>query len=173
MFFCCNRIFNFKQSEKYVLLLFLIHPFISYGQKPTNENTIVEQRIEYLSEITQESNVDYTTVFDQLVYYYNHPLNLNRASLSDLQELLLLNDIQINNLLKHIEKNGKLMTLEELQTVEGFTSETIQLILPFVKVGSDVDAPQLSLNELLQNGSNNWFSDIKELLKRKKDLVQF
>lgn len=157
---------NFFKSLFIILLLLPV--VVVAQQKPTNETTIIEQRIEYLTEIAQESDIDYTTVFDQLVYYYNHPLNINRASLTDLQELLLLTDIQINYLLEHIEKNGKLITLEELQTIEGFTPETIQLILPFVKVGTDVDTPQLSWRELLKNGSNQLFVRYQRVLEEKK-----
>lgn len=158
-------------SHTLIILFFCLalFPKLSFSQKNGEEaNVIIEQRIEYLSEITEESDVDYTTIFDQLMYHFNHPLNLNRASLSDLQELLLLNDIQINYLLEHIEKNGKLMTLEELQTIEGFTSETIQLILPFVKVGTDVNSPQLTLKELLKNGTNNWFVRYQRVLEGQK-----
>jgi len=151
------------------LCCILLFPQKAFSQqKATNESEIIEKRVEYLTEIAQESDVDYTTVFDQLVYYYNHPLNINRASLGDLQELLLLTDIQINYLLEHIEKNGKLISLEELQTIEGFTPETIDLILPFVKVGTGVDTPQLSFKELFNNGSNQVFMRYQSVLETKK-----
>src|SRR5690606_9089572 len=99
---------------------------------------------------------------------FDHPLNLNRAELSELENLSLLTSIQINNLLLHIEKNGKLMTLEELQTIEGFDSEDIKMILPFVKVSTNVDSPQLTLNELLKNGENTLFIRYQGILEQKK-----
>ena len=93
------------------LIILLVFPFISFSQNKEDEkNKIIEKRVEYLIEDAEESDADYTTIFDQLSNYYDHPLNLNRADLNDLEELGLLSSIQINYLLEHIEKNGKLMT---------------------------------------------------------------
>jgi len=147
--------FSFAQSE-------------DKASREADKNAIIEKRVEYLVENAEESNADYTTIFDQLSYYYDHPLNLNRASLSDLQELGLLTDFQINNLLQHIEDDGKLITLEELQTINGFDPETINLILPFVKVGTDVDTPQLTFHELINKGENTWFTRYERVLEEKK-----
>src|SRR5690606_22630560 len=132
------------------------------------KNQIIETRVEYLSESDENPDADYTTIFDQLSFYYEKPLNLNRADVDELRSLSLLNDIQINNLLIHIEKNGKLMALEELQTVEGFDLETIKLILPFVKVSADVNTAQLTFGELLKNGSNQYFVRVEKVLEEKK-----
>jgi len=121
-----------------------------------------------LIESEESSDIDYTTIFEQLNYYYDRPLNLNKASTNELKELSLFSDIQINNLLSHIENNGKLMTLEELQTIQGFDLATIRMITPFVKVSADVDSPQLSLNELLKNGENQYFVRVERVLEEKK-----
>ncbi|MCB9335792.1 MAG: helix-hairpin-helix domain-containing protein [Flavobacteriales bacterium] len=160
---------NFKL--KHIILGLLI--FVGAGRfmAQTNEdekNKIIEERVEYLVDNAEESDVDYTTIFEQLAYFFDKPLNLNRAGLSELEELSLLNDIQINNLLSHIDKNGRLMTLEELQSIDGFDLPTIRRILPFVKVSTDVDSPQLTFDELLKNGTNQWFIRYQEVLEEKK-----
>lgn len=148
---------------------FLLFPIFLFSQVTEEEkNQLIEQRVEYLIESEEASDVDYTNVFEQLNYYFDRPLNLNRASSSDLRELSLLSDIQINNLVSHIEKNGKLMTLEELQSIQGFDLTTIRMITPFVKVSSDVDSPQLSLNELLKNGENQYFIRVERVLEEKE-----
>ncbi|PCI98822.1 MAG: hypothetical protein COB15_05150 [Flavobacteriales bacterium] len=122
-------------------------------------------------EDAEESDADYTTIFDQLSYFYDHPLNLNRVDLNDLEELGLLTSIQINNLLAHIEQNGKLMTLEELQTIEGFDADLIKLLLPFVKVSTDVDNAQLSFKELIKNGENQLFIRYQTILEQKEGFL--
>lgn len=148
---------------------FLLTTFPLFSQITEEEkNQIIEQRVEYLIESEESSDIDYTTIFEQLNYYYDRPLNLNKASTNELKELSLFSDIQINNLLSHIENNGKLMTLEELQTIQGFDLATIRMITPFVKVSADVDSPQLSLNELLKNGENQYFVRIERVLEEKK-----
>ncbi len=155
--------------SKQLFILFLLFPSILFSQfTEDDKNTIIEKRIEYLIEDAEDSDADYTTIFDQLSFYYDHPLNLNRAELSELEGLSLLTSIQINNLLLHIEKNGKLMTLEELQTVNGFDLDDIKMILPFVKLNTDVDSPQLTLKELLKNGENTLFIRCQGILEQKK-----
>ncbi|TXB65136.1 helix-hairpin-helix domain-containing protein [Vicingus serpentipes] len=165
--------FNIKCVEfslhKCLLYFFLVGAFYSFGQTDVDQkNEIIEQRVEYLVDNAEESDVDYTTIFEQLSFFYDRPLNLNRAKLIELKELSLLTDFQINNLLSHIEENGKLMTLEELQTIDGFDKSTIQFILPFVKVTSNVDSPQLSFNELLNNGTNQLFVRYQQIIEEKK-----
>ena len=105
------------------IVLFLLPFSLSAQIKEEDKNAIIEKRVEYLIEDAEESDADYTTIFDNLSYYFDHPLNLNRAKLDELESLGLLTSIQINNLLVHIDKNGKLMTLEELQTIDGFDLE--------------------------------------------------
>lgn len=170
-----KKVFMFCHAEfievlsKYIVVTFLLFPVISFSQsKEDDKNTIIEKRVEYLVEDAEESDADYTTIFDQLSYFYDHPLNLNRADLDDLEELGILTSIQINNLLSHIENNGKLMTLEELQTVEGFDLDVIKLILPFVKVATNVDNVQLSFRELIKNGENQLFLRYVTVLEQKQ-----
>lgn len=163
---------TFRLIPFYFLLFtfsFILSPIFLFSQVTEEEkNQLIEQRVEYLIESEEASDVDYTNVFEQLNYYFDRPLNLNRASSSDLRELSLLSDIQINNLISHIEKNGKLMTLEELQSIQGFNLTSIRMITPFVKVSSDVDSPQLSLNELLKNGENQYFIRVERVLEEKE-----
>lgn len=150
------------------IVLFFMQDFLYAQSKEDDKNQIIEERIEYLSETDEEPDADYTTIFDQLSHYFDKPLNLNKASLDELESLGLLSSIQINNLLRHIEKNGKLMTLEELQTIDGFDLRTIKRILPFVRVSSNVDSAQLSFSELIKNGDNQFFIRVEKVLEQKK-----
>lgn len=164
-----NITFYSEQIRRVLLFVLLLLPFSLFAQiKEEDKNEIIEKRVEYLIEDAEDSDADYTTIFDNLSYYFDHPLNLNRAKLDELESLGLLTSIEINNLLTHIDKNGKLMTLEELQTIDGFDLETIKLILPFVKVSSNVDSPQLTFNELLKNGENTLFLRYQQVLEEKK-----
>ena len=156
-------------KSKFIFVILFIIPLITKSQtKEEDKNSIIEKRVEYLIEDAEDSDADYTTLFDQLSFYYDHPLNLNRADLDGLEQLGILTSIQINNLLLHIENNGKLMTLEELQTIDGFDLETIKMLLPFVKVSTDVDNAQLTLKELLKNGENTLYLRYQQVLEEKK-----
>src|SRR5438045_2465699 len=95
---------------------------------------VIEDNVEVIASET-DRDLDYNTLLDQLNYFREKPLNLNTAGKEDLEALTLLNSLQIAALLKHIEENGKLIALEELQTVDGFDAETIYRLLPHVKIG--------------------------------------
>ena len=57
---------------------------------------IIEQTIENIAENSEDENIDYTTLFDQLNFYYEHPINLNRKEIKfDLEQLMLLDQFQI------------------------------------------------------------------------------
>lgn len=151
---------NYLQSHT-TLLLLLFLPFYSLGQNNENEaekSLVLEQSIELVAELNEDENVDYTTLFDVLSSYYDNPVNLNRKNIKeDLEQLRLLTDFQIDNLIQHKEKNGNLMTIYELQSVEGFDIQTIRNIMPFVTVNADFYSPHVSFNEMVKNASTNLF----------------
>ncbi|MFI5204988.1 MAG: hypothetical protein ACHQF2_10870 [Flavobacteriales bacterium] len=105
----------------------------------------------------ESEDLDLNTILDKLSQYYDHPLNLNRASREELQELYLLNDIQINELLRHIERFGRLISIYELQSLDTWNNSTIQNILPFVYVPNKLDDPHTSIKDALKNGQNDLF----------------
>ena len=99
----------------------------------------VQQEIERIIEdgITDEvSEADFTLAVEYLNELSRNPLNINTATPAELNLLPGITPILINNLQKHIEQNGKLLTIYELQSVAGFTKEIFQLIKPFISTQS-------------------------------------
>ena len=59
---------------------------------------IIEQTIENIAENNEDENIDYTTLFDQLNFYYEHPINLNQKEIKfDLEQLMILDQFQIKS----------------------------------------------------------------------------
>ncbi|MFN3343840.1 MAG: ComEA family DNA-binding protein, partial [Flavobacteriales bacterium] len=139
-----------------LLLLFLTPAHAQVGEE-TRKAQIIEQTIELIGESLGQEDIDLTTVFDQLSYYYDNPINLNKTSREELQELYLLSEIQITNLLMHIERNGKFLSIYELQAVPGFDLQIIRAILPFVKIADRFDAPHADWKTLMRDGQNELF----------------
>src|SRR5437868_10024563 len=114
-----------------VSLCLLLFSFSSFAQKKNVESDdAVEQKIENVTEsINQDAasdkEIDYTTLLDNLNIYKQHPLDLNDATKEELESLTLLNDLQIQALLDHIAKHGKLISIEELQSIDGYDLKTI------------------------------------------------
>ncbi len=149
-----------------LLLFFAFLPSFVQAQEPidsTNENTI-EDRIENIAENT-DAEIDYSSLTETLKYFRKHPLNLNRADREELEELGLLNAIQIDNLLRHIEKNGALISLYELQSIDGFDLATIYSILPYVKIFGDNERKTWNLNEILKQSKSTLFVRYTNILQ--------
>ena len=135
-----------------LFILFIVISTVLFGQEEDMKNNVVQQRIEFISEQLESESIDLTNVVEQLNYYYDHPLNLNSASFEELQELNLLSDIQINNLLLHIKQFGKFISIYELQSLKYWDINTIQLVLPFVRVDDKLDQLHVSLKEAIKQG---------------------
>ena len=133
---------------------------VSFNQKTFAqaeiEDTAIKQIIEDLAEQLGE-DYDYSALFVQLQFYKDHPLNLNKATNAELADLTLLNSLQITALEEHIAKNGRLINLLELQSVDNFDLKTIKSILPFITINSNNSLANISLSQLYQEGRNELF----------------
>lgn len=117
-----------------------------------SQEEIIQSRIEFISEQMEEEDIDLTDVIEVLNYHYERKINLNATTADELRSLLLLTDIQINDLLLHIRKNGKLITLYELQSLKYWDMATIRLILPFVTVNDRLHQAHFTFKEVLKDG---------------------
>ena len=124
------------------LFIFLFSFFISTGQE---SNQLIEEIIEKIAELNDEE-LDYVELYESLYNFTENKINLNKTNKEELQELYLLNAYQINKLLAHISKNGKLLSYLELQTIAGFDVQTIQNLLPFISVNPIISSKQLFAN---------------------------
>jgi DNA uptake protein ComE-like DNA-binding protein len=129
---------------------------LTYAQDTTKkvDDSAIQQQLENIAENTNDEEADYTNLVEVLVYSSQNPINLNKTNREELQALELLNEIQINNLLTHIEKNGKLITIYELQGISGFDLQTIQKIIPYVKVTDNFTSAHFGAKEMFKNGQH-------------------
>jgi hypothetical protein len=139
--------------------------------EPLTEETI-EERLEVIGEDTEEAEIDYTTLIESLSYYQQNPLNLNSADKEDLQRLLILNDMQIAALLDHIHRNGKLLRLEELQTINGFDPGTIRQILPYVRVTEGAERDLAYLRNLFKYGKHQVMIRYQRVLQVQRGFME-
>lgn len=145
-------------TKKLILLfLFVFHcTFFAFSQDTVKtDDSGIQQKLETIAENSTDEDADYTTLVEVLIYSSEHPINLNKTNKEELQALQLLDDIQINNLLTHIEKNGKLITIYELQGIKGFDLQTIQKILPYVRVADNFTTAHFGAKEMFKNGQHS------------------
>lgn len=162
------------QSTRSILKLFFFFVLL-FGMRAAFSQdtieTIVEQKLEDLAETSQNEEADYTHLLEALSYYKKHPLNLNTANTVELSDFGLLNELQIETLLSHIERNGKLLSVYELQSIEGFDLETIRRILPYVYVADVTDQPHVALKDMLVKGNHQLTFRVQQVIEDQKGFL--
>ncbi|RZL04864.1 MAG: helix-hairpin-helix domain-containing protein, partial [Pedobacter sp.] len=92
---------------------------------------ITQELLETIADDLPE-DFDFIEFTGKLEDLRKHPINLNKATILELKAFMLLSPLQISNLMAHIEINGKLADLTELQAINSFDLVTYTRILPFV-----------------------------------------
>lgn len=139
------------------LLAFLLLISIgAFAQKEREQQALdmIETRVEYLMQSIEESDVDFTTLFDNLYYFYQNPLNVNNASREDLESFQLLSDYQIGQLLKYREKYGQLQTQYELIHIPGFDKTTVEMVLPFLDFSPAKEQKKIPIKRAFKYGKH-------------------
>lgn len=150
-------------------ILLLSTSTFAQQEDPKNE-TLIAKKIETIAEQLGENdeNLDFNTLLDELLYYSEHPINLNSATFQELEGLYVLDDIRINKLLNHIEANGKLLNIFELQGVDGFDLSTIRKIQPFIKISENPDAASFSFKEMIKEGKHEIMLRYQQVIEQQE-----
>ncbi|TVQ14172.1 MAG: helix-hairpin-helix domain-containing protein [Bacteroidetes bacterium] len=171
--------FTFSGKIKILLLAVLMYPAVSLHAQTTQEEpppappeqTIDEeefhQRIESLIEESDEE-IDASELIEELEMLRQRPLNLNAASAEDLRRIFFLTDIQINNLILHRQRFGNLISMMELQTIDGFTSEVIEQISPYVMVDEAVARRVFRMRDIFERGNSQYFLRYHRLFEEQR-----
>ena len=163
---------NFTIYKLFVVII-LFFPFSILAQETEiNRQDDEEQKIEKIAQET-DAELDYADLFQDLTYYKKHPINLNTAKQEQLRALFFLNEVQIANLLDYIKTNGKLLSIEELQSVPAYDEKTINMMLPFVTVADNILGPKFKFKDIGKYGDYDfypfepYFITLKEQRKQK------
>lgn len=146
-----------RTQRFYSILLFLIIYFATTicGQNKQYPNLDINLIEDVLQENEDIDASDFIFIYDNLESFANAPLNLNKATVSDLEELFLLNQYQIQEFFIYKKKVGDLISVYELQAIPGFDLRTVQAISSFVKV----------------SGEGNYQKSIPSMLKESKRIL--
>ena len=137
------------------LIIVFMAILCSWPTVAQNPNEIdLESFVERLFQF-QDEDIEYDDLYESLLQLYTNPINLNRATRADLEALYLFSPLQVNELMDHIAKNGKLVSIYELQTISAIDLLTIRNILPFVTVQEVEDGRPLW--EKIRTEPNKYF----------------
>lgn len=99
--------------------------------------SLLQPWLESIAEKSGEEAPALSILADQLSRWLLDPINLNEPTADELVAWQLLTPAQYVALQVHLARHGPLLTVLELQAVEGFTPELIRALIPFVTVGQN------------------------------------
>lgn len=152
-----------------------ITPFISLFitcYSVYSQQTIpVDKWKEYVEDLADESldEARLETLYADLSYLSEHPMDLNEVTRDQLSRLPFLSDRQIEQILRYRKRVERFVSLYELKGIEDMDFQTIQLVLPFVYVGEkSVDKIPFTVKNLLKYGSNELLFRYDQCFQQKK-----
>ncbi len=147
----------------YLILLFCLA--IGVLQAQDDESA---EKIELIMEQT-ETEQDFSELLDNIENLKEHPINLNTASKEELLKLFFLDELVISNLIAYREQYGDLVSIYELQVINGFSYFLIRQILPYVTVKkSPVLQKPITFNNLRKYGKNELWLRYQQVLNISK-----
>lgn len=153
------------------LIILLITVFISHYNVYSQESVSVDKWKEYIEELAEESANEnqLETLYTELSYLSEHPMDLNQVTAEELSRLPFLTDRQIEQLIAYRKKYGEMVSIYELKGINGLDYQTIQLLLPFVYVGEKtVNKRPITVKNLLKYGNNELQIRYDRCLQQKK-----
>ncbi len=128
-------------------------PLLVTGQdRKILKNDDIQQRLEFIAQQTDASNIDYSELLETLSWYYDHPLNLNTATEQQLNSLGFLTPFQVNALMSYRIKYGDLQSIYELRNIPEFDFVTITNLYPFVTVAPSKEKEAFSVKKAFKRG---------------------
>jgi hypothetical protein len=127
---------------------------------------ITQQQLEDLAEISDEDPKD-DNFLQQLEYFRKHPINLNTASLEELQGLRFLTDLQIASMIRYRSLLGNFINIYEIQAIPGWNLVTIRKILPYVVVGNFGSVKENFVSRV-HSGDNIFLLKFSRVLEKSK-----
>lgn len=92
----------------------------------------------HISQLIQQGDeTENQTYYNLLLYYYDNPININKAHEQELGQLNLLSKAQIDEILMHRDVTGDFKSIYELQSLNTLTITDIKNIIPFIMVGKE------------------------------------
>lgn len=104
------------------------------GYAQNSENSLIENLTEILSENSEEEP-DIEELTETWQFYLDNPININSDCADDLRKLRFITEFHIQEILNYKNKVGPLLSIYELNTIEGFNRELLENLSPFVVFG--------------------------------------
>src|SRR5690554_2916169 len=139
--------------KNFIFLIPIFFINLSFAQIE-EDDLILEQLIEELAEEMGEE-YDYHQISSRLHHYHQFRIDINNTSGDELKELQFLSPLQIEALLDYRDRAGKILSLYELQSINGFDFLTIQRLLPFITIIETHSLLDIKSGTILKDGEHD------------------
>lgn len=103
-------------------------------------------------------------IYEQLVHYYENPININSIDREFFESTALLSDLEANAFFDYKAEYGPFIAIEELQAIDGFTLEIISRLKPFMTTNEGKNL-QLSIPEMLSQAESTLYLKWQRVLE--------
>ncbi len=138
---------------------------------PTEATTeqILADIFEQVSE-NSDTELDFSALYEDLIELSENPINLNNTNKQELEKLQFLTDVQIDNLLYYLYRNGPMNSIFELKLIDGLDMSDIRLMFPFVTVVEKKRQKnkKIRLKNVFRYGKNKLFFRVDRGLETKE-----
>ena len=130
-------------------------------------NQLLIEQVERLAE-DSDDDIDYEELLDYYIFLSDNPVNVNSDEMVRLVELHLISAFQYEELKKYRRYYGDFLFYEELEMVEGFDEQTIDIIRPVIYVGDDKSKDRITLSKLARYGKHQLLGRYEQILERQQ-----
>jgi len=157
-----------KRIHTLVLITFFI--YIVYNNYAQELNSSQQKYLEDIVETiagNSDTELDLTSLFHQLGYYLNHPININSATAEELSDLIFLNDFQIAIILDYREKTGIIYSISELLYLPGIRQQDTDLLQSFVIFDQPDEKVRIE-KKMLRNSKHQFIARYQRVIESQK-----
>ena len=130
-------------------------------------NDLLIEQVERMAE-DSDDDIDYEELLDYYIFLSDNPINLNSDDMVRLVELHLISAFQFEEVKKYRRYYGDFMFLDELEMVEGFDAQTIDIIRPLVYAGQDKSKDKITFRKLARYGKHQLLGRYEQILEKQQ-----
>lgn len=134
-------------------------------ENATDNDTETQVIIENALGEDDTEEFDFDTQFEYLESYLKNPLDINRASESQISELGLLSTMQTQALLSYRLRFGQIYSIYELQGVPTFDYNTVRKIAPYIALSATKEKEAFNLGRFFKYSRHQIFARYTQILE--------
>ncbi len=144
------------KSERVIVFFFTITIAFAIAQDYPRKDYNLERLADEIFPM-QDMDLNYEELYENLAQLLANPIDLNKATAEELRALFVLQENQVEELMRHREENGPFLSVYELQSLATIDLQTLYKLMPFIQVRNESDQLDKSLIKRVFSEENNYF----------------